>query len=251
MTVLLNRPEPGIALLSLSNPNCRNALGIAEFEQLARAWDTIEHDSSLRCVVITGEGTTAFCSGARLGEDFSTVPDINQLVDRALLKTRVFPLPLVAAVNGHCVAGGLELMLACDVRIVSAAARLGLPEVRWGIVPSGGGALKLLEQIGHAPALRLLLTGDLVGAQEALRIGLVNEVCAPADVLARALEIARTIAANSPLAVSHTKRLALSGRAELWASREPAERLSADLLRNSKDAELGREAFLEKTNPVY
>jgi enoyl-CoA hydratase/carnithine racemase len=251
MAILTSRPEPGIALLTVSNPDRRNALGPAEFEGLARAWDALADDSAVRCVVVTGAGDAAFCSGAQLDADFSGVPDIDAMVDRALLKTRVFPRPVVAAVNGHCVAGGFELMLAADVRIGSSAARLGLPEVHWGIVPSGGAAMKLVEQIGHARAMRLLLTGELVSAAEALQLGILNEVTDPGEVLPRAMQVARLIAGNSPLAVAHTKQLALAGRADLWRAREAQERLSAGIVRASEDSALGRRAFLAKQTPSY
>lgn len=251
MPILHTRPEPGIALVTVSNPERRNALGPAEFEGLAQAWDLLASDPQVRCVVVAGAGSQAFCSGAQLDADFSASPDINDMVDRALLKTRLFPLPMVAAVNGHCVAGGFELMLAADVRVGSAAAKLGLPEVHWGIVPSGGAAMKLVEQIGHARAMQLLLTAELVTAQQALQFGILNEVVEPEQVLPRALHYARLIAGNSPLAVAHTKQLALAGRPQAWQTREKAERRSADIVRASADAEAGRHAFLCKTKPAY
>lgn len=251
MPILHTRPEPGIALVTVSNPSRRNALGPGDFEALACGWDMLAADPEVRCVVVTGAGETAFCSGAQLDADFSAVPDIDEMVDRALLKTRLFSRPMVAAINGHCVAGGFELMLASDVRVGSAAAKLGLPEVHWGIVPSGGAAMKLVEEIGRARAMRLLLTAELVTAAEALQLGVLNEVVEPAQVLPRALQIARVIAGNSPLAVAHTKQLALAGRPELWRAREPAERRSAAVVRASEDSVVGRQAFLTKSDPVY
>jgi enoyl-CoA hydratase/carnithine racemase len=251
MPILVTRPEPGIALVTVSQPERRNALGPQEFHDLAQAWDVLARDEEVHCVVVTGDGDKAFCSGAQLDADFSSVADVDDMVDRALLKTRVFPRPIVAAVNGHCVAGGFELMLSSDLRVASSAAKLGLPEVHWGIVPTGGAAMKLVEQIGHARAMQLMLTGELVSADEALRYGLLNEVVAPEQVLARAMHFARTIAGNSPLAVAHTKRLALAGRAESWQQREPQERRSAAIVRPSPDAAIGRRAFLDKQQPRY
>jgi enoyl-CoA hydratase len=183
MPIDITCPEPGISLVSIANESRRNALGPAEFEGLAQAWRQLEGDPSVRCVVVTGRGTQAFCSGAQLDADFSAVGDIDAMVDAALLKTHVMRKPMVAAVNGHCVAGGFELMMACDVRVTSEAARLGLPEVHWGIMPSGGAAMKLIEQIGHARAMQLLLTAELVVAQRALEFGLVNAVVAPDKVM--------------------------------------------------------------------
>lgn len=251
MPVLQSRPEPGIALVTISNPSRRNALGPSEFEALARAWEAIADDRDVRCIVVTGEGEAAFCSGAQLDADFSGVSDLDEMVDRALLKTRVLPIPMVAAVNGHCVAGGFELMLACDVRVGSESAKLGLPEVHWGIVPSGGAAMKLVEQIGHARAMQLMLTAELVTAAQALQMGLLNEVMPAHEVLPRALSVARLIAGNSPLAVRHTKRLALAGREAVWRDREAGERQSTAIVRASPDAAAGRQAFLGKRPPVY
>jgi enoyl-CoA hydratase len=251
MPIICSRPAPGVALLTVSNPRRRNALAIEDFQQLAVCWLDLEADASLRCVVLTGEGDAAFCSGAQLDVDFTLVEDIDDLVDRALQKTRVFPRPGIAAINGHCVAGGFELMLSSDLRVASEAALLGLPEVRWGIVPSGGGAMKLREQIGHARAMQLLLTGQLVSAREALALGIVNEVVAAAKVLPRALELAAAIARNSPLAVMHTKRLALQAGSREWQQREHAEREAARLVRASEDNERGRAAFLSKSQPQY
>jgi enoyl-CoA hydratase len=251
MPIVIDALEPGLARVMVSNPTRRNALGPDEFFGLAQAWDRLEADRSLRCVVVTGEGDQAFCSGAQLDADFSAVADVDEMVDRALLKTRLFSKPLVAAVNGHAVAGGLELMLACDLRVASASARLGLPEVHWGIVPSGGAAMKLIDQIGQAPALQLLLTGELVSADQALAMGLVNRVVAPGEVMAAALALARTVAANSPVAVAHTKRLAYGSRPRQWAAQEPEERRSAQAVRHSPDMAVGRAAFLGKKPPRY
>ncbi len=251
MPITCTRPDSGIALITISNPGRRNALGVTEFTELALLWDELEADRTLRCAVVTGEGTVAFCSGAQMDADFSVVGDIGAMVDKALLKTRVFPKPIVAAVNGHCVAGGFELMLSSDLRVASDSARLGLPEVRWGIVPSGGGAMKLIEQIGQARALQLLLTGELVSAQTALAYGLVNEVVPAGEVIPQALRLASVIAANSPLAVMHTKRLALELQQARWQEKEHAERVSAKTVRQSEDCRLGRTAFATKTSPTY
>lgn len=251
MPILQTQPEPGIALVTVSNPARRNALGPREFEALAQGWDRLANDAQVRCVIVTGDGAQAFCSGAQLDADFSGVPDIDRMVELALLKTRVFPKPLIAAVNGHCVAGGFELMLACDLRVGSHAAKLGLPEVHWGIVPSGGAAMKLVEQIGHARAMQLMLTGQLVSADTALQFGLLNETVAADAVLPTALRYARAIAGNSPLAVAHTKQLALAGREATWRAREATERRSAGVLRASADSAEGRRAFLGKRAPAY
>lgn len=251
MPIDLTRPEPGVALVTIDNPLRRNALGPAEFHGLAQAWSRLELDPSVRCIVVTGRGTVAFCSGAQLDADFAAVADADAMVDAALLKTRLMHKPVVAAVNGHCVAGGFELMMASDIRVASDAARLGLPEVHWGILPSGGAAMKLIEQIGHARAMQLLLTADLIPAERAREYGLVNEVVPADQVLETAMAIARRVAGNSPLAVAMTKESALKWRAASWAALEAEERERAVRVRSSADNRIGRKAFLTKTEPLY
>lgn len=251
MAIRLHHPERHIALVEIANPARRNALGPEDFQALARLWDMLAIQAEVRCIVVTGEGDRAFCSGAQLDADFSHIGDVDALVDQALLKTRLYPKPLVAAVNGHCVAGGFELMLAADIRVASEAARLGLPEVRWGILPSGGAAMKLIGQIGHARAMELMLTGELVEAHKAAACGLVNEVVPQQQVLDRALALARRISANSPVAVAKTKESALTGYTQRWAELEPAERDRARHVRAAADVQIGKRAFLAKTDPVY
>lgn len=251
MPIELTYPEPHLAVVTIDNAGKRNALGPDEFKGLAGAWEALAVRDDVRCVVVTGRGSQAFCSGAQLDSDFSVLGDVDEWVDRALLKTRFFPIPIVAAVNGHCVAGGLELMISCDIRIVSDKALLGLPEVRWGIVPSGGAAMKLVDQLGYAQAMHMLLTGELMSAAQALGIGLINQVRPADEVLSTAMAIARQIAANSPRAVRHTKRLALAKRMERWAEQEIDERRAALDARSGPDLQKGLAAFLSKTQPVY
>ena len=251
MAIVTTHPEAGIALVTIDNAASRNALGPEEFAGLAQAWDKLAVDAQLRCVVVTGGGDKAFCAGAHLGADFSGVGDVDDMVDRALLKTRLFPKPLVAAVNGHCVAGGFELMLSTDLRVASENAMLGLPEVHWGILPSGGGAMKLIDQIGHARAMQLLLTAQLITARQALEFGLVNAIVPAAQVLEEAMKLARKISGNSPLAVAQTKRAALEHRVGTWQSLEAAERELVQVVRASIDAQVGRDAFLTKVPPLY
>lgn len=251
MSIEVTRPEAGIALVTIGNEARRNALAPDDFVALGETWPRLADDPEVRCAVVTGRGTQAFCSGAQLGADFSGIAEVDDMVCRALLKTVFFPKPLVAAVNGHCVAGGFELMMASDIRIASADARLGLPEVHWGIVPSGGGAMKLIEQIGHARAMELLLTAELISAEQAREYGIVNRVVPANAVLETALALARRIAGNSPMAVRFTKESALLRRASDWQTLEAAERRRVADMRSSADARVGVEAFLAKQMPVY
>ena len=251
MPIHCDHLDGGIAVIEISKPERRNALDLEMFESLAAQWERLAVDASVRCVLLTGSGAKAFCAGADLSEHLDRRPGIDDLVDRALLKTTMFPKPIVAAIRGACVAGGLELALAVDIRIASDDAQFGLPEVRWGIVPSGGGAMKLCDQIGLARAMDMLLTGRMLHAEEAERIGLVSQRCASRDVAEIALERARAISANSANAVAAVKRIALGRRASEYARAEADERHLVELVRGTGDPEEGKRAFLEKRKPRF
>jgi E-phenylitaconyl-CoA hydratase len=249
--IVLEQLGHGVAKVIVDNPAHHNALDGDMFVQLAEVWKQLGLDHSVRAVVITGNGDRAFCTGADLSQALHQRADIDDLVDSALLKTTLFKKPLIAAINGHCVAGGLELALAADIRIVSRTAQLGFPEVRWGILPSGGGAMKLLEQLPHAYAMDLLLTARLISGDEAARIGLATLAVDAKDVLSCALERAEMIARNSPVAVQATKQAALQQMADAYASREATERALVRQVRESGHQEEGISAFIDKREPRY
>ncbi len=236
--------------MTIENAARRNALTRAMFEELAVLWPRLDA-SAARCIVVTGHGGTAFCPGADLSIDWSSDPELDALVDRALLKTQVFTKPIVAAINGHAVAGGLELILSCDIRVAGTNAKLGFAEVRWGIFPSGGGALKLESQIGYTWAHDLLLTGRLITAAEAQAIGLVGEVVAPEEVFATAMQRATSIAANSPISVTAVKRFLSQRAAHAFAEAAQAEGHEATTVRASPDRVKGIEAFLNRRPSPY
>ena len=240
-----------VVVVIIDNQPRRNAMPRAMMAELADLWDRLEADADCRCIVLTGAGERAFSSGADMSGDLSADPEMAAMVNHALLKNRPFAKPIVAAVNGDCVAGGLELLLSTDVRAAAPHARFGLPEVRWSIYPFGGATVKLAQQIGYAHAMELLLTARLIDAAEAARIGLVNRVV-PADALMTwALETAETIAANSPTAVQAVKQQLSSTMADHAASREALEQQLGDRVRRSPHFEEGIRAFLEKRKPQY
>jgi enoyl-CoA hydratase len=250
MPIRLTEPRPHIVVPTIDNEGRRNALTREMFEELAALWPVLDA-SAARCIVVTGAGDVAFCSGADLSVDWSSDPDLDTLVDHALLKTQTFTKPIVAAVNGHAVAGGLELILSCDIRIAAQDARFGFPEVRWGIFPSGGGALKLESQIGYTWARDLLLTGRLITADEAQAIGLVGQVVPSGDVLDTAMQRAASIAANSPVAVTAVKRFLSQRAARVFAAVALEEDREAQHVRASSDRLEGIEAFLKRRPPDY
>ena len=173
------------------------------------------------------------------------------MVNRSLLKTSSYPKPIIAAVNGVCAGGGVELMLSTDIRIAAPHARFGLPEVKWGIYPFGGATAKLVHQIGYVHAMKLLLTAEMVTAEEAVRIGLINQIVPSEELLGEALTIAERIAANSPVAVQAVKQHISSGVAAAALMHEEAEQTQGDRVRASSDFSDGVSAFREKRTPNY
>jgi enoyl-CoA hydratase/carnithine racemase len=241
---------PHVVVVTIDNQIRRNAMPRTMMAELARLWETLER-GPCRCIVLTGAGERAFSSGADVSGDLSADPEIARLVNDALLKTRAYTKPIVAAVNGDCVAGGLELLLATDVRAAAPHARFGLPEVRWSIYPFGGATIKLVQQIGHVHAMELLLTGKLIDAGEAARLGLVNRVLSAETLMAWALETAEAIAANSPSAVQAVKQQISATIADHARSREALEQELGDRVRSSAHFTEGVRAFLEKRTPHY
>src|SRR5947207_9537420 len=201
MEIRVETPLPHIALVTIANEPRRNAMNRAMLADLAALWDRLDGDAACRCVVLTGAGEKAFSAGADISGDLSAGADAARTINRALLKDTPFSKPIVAAVNGDCVGGGLELLLSTDIRATVSEARFGLPEVRWSIYPFGGATVKLAQQIGHVHAMDLLLTGRLVDAGFAERVGLVNTVVARDRLMPWAFDTAGAIAANGPSAV--------------------------------------------------
>jgi enoyl-CoA hydratase len=240
-----------ITLITIDNQPKRNAMSRAALSDLAALWDRLEASVACRCVVITGAGDKAFCAGADIGGDLTAAAETALIINRALLKTTPFSKPIVAAVNGDCAGGGVELLLSTDIRIAADQARFGLPEVRWSIYPFGGATVKLVQQIGYVHAMDLLLTGRLVSAEFAAAIGLVNRVLPATQVLAAALEVAAQIAANSPSAVQAVKTQISACIADFAVSREALEQQLGGRVRASPHFAEGVAAFREKRRPDY
>jgi enoyl-CoA hydratase len=223
----------------------------AMMADLAQLWDRLDDDHSCRCVILTGGGERAFSSGADLAGDLSASSDSAVVINRALLKDTPFSKPIVAAVNGDCVAGGVELLLSTDIRAAVPQARFGLPEVKWSIYPFGGATVKLSQQIGHVHAMDLLLTGRLITAEEAARINLINTVVERDGLMRWAFDTATAIAANSPTAVQAVRQQISSAVADYARSREALEQQLGDRVRNSVNFQEGVAAFLAKRKPEY
>ena len=241
---------PHVVVVTVDNLPRLNAMTRAMMADLARVWDELER-GPCRAIVLTGAGTRAFCAGADISGDLGAPTDAAQVISHALLKYDSYAKPIVAAVNGDCVGGGLELLLATDVRAAVPTARFGLPEVKWSIYPFGGATVKLIPQIGYVHAMDLLLTGRLIDAAEAARIGLINRVIPADGLMAWALETAEAIAANSPSAVQAVKRQISATIAEHARAREALDQELGDRVRASAHFKEGVAAFREKRRPRY
>src|SRR6202521_3290385 len=156
MEIRVDRRRRHIAIVTIANEKRRNAMTRAMMADLAALWDSLDQDEECRVVVLTGAGDRAFSSGADLTGDMSASPEMADVINRALLKDTPFAKPMIAAVNGDCIAGAVELLISTDIRAAVPEARFGLPEVRWSIYPFGGATVKLTQQIGHVHALDLL-----------------------------------------------------------------------------------------------
>jgi enoyl-CoA hydratase len=239
-----------ILIITLNRPDQRNAVNAAVAQGVAAALDELDGDAELSLGVLTGAGK-GFCSGMdlkafRAGER-SHVPGrgFAGIVERAAGK------PLIAAIEGFAVAGGLEVALACDLIVAAKGARLGIPEVKRSLVAAGGALLRLPRTMPRNVAMELALTGDPIDAERAYALGLVNRVTEPGQALATAIELAETIAANGPLALAATKRIMVESvdwpEAEFFAR----QRQINDPVRESEDAREGATAFAERRDPVW
>ena len=239
-----------VVVLTIDNQARMNAMSRAMMADLVRLWDEVER-GPCRCIVLTGAGERAFSAGADMSGDLSARAEMAQMVSRALLKSRPYTKPIVAAVNGVCAGGGVELLLSTDVRAAAPHARFGLPEVKWSIYPFGGATIKLIQQIGYVHAMDLLLTARLIDAEQAGRLGLINRVVPAGELMDWALATAETIANNSPSAVQAVKQQISTTLAEHALSREALEQELGDRVRASAHFQEGVAAFREKRQPRY
>jgi enoyl-CoA hydratase len=254
LTVSCER-DGAIAVVTIERPEAMNALDVPTLSALRESLLALRRDAEVRVIVLTGAGDRAFAAGADIkymsGLDQAGAKEWGQLGHTVGQLLETSPRPTIAAVNGFALGGGCELALACDIRYAASTAKLGQPEINLGIIPGWGGTQRLARVCGLGVAKELVLTGRIVDAEEALRIGLVNAVHEPGELLERTLETARVIASKSPVALSAAKRAvnhALQGDHVSNLSREADE--FGDLF-ETEDAQEGLAAFVEKREPEF
>jgi enoyl-CoA hydratase len=244
--------DGAIAVVTVDNPPV-NALGNAILQRLGEVMTELAENDEVRAVVLTGAGEKAFMAGAdlvefrRMVEGEESIEEHVGISSEALRTLTSLPQPVVAAVQAHAMGGGLEVALACDLIVADPAAKLGLPEVRLGLMPGAGGTQRLPRRIGVGPATELLLTGGSLSAEKAERLGLVNRVSAPGEALAQAIELAGKLARLPRLAVRSIKQAV---NADLQAGLEREHELFLALFRTA-DVREGVSAFVEKREPRF
>ncbi len=251
-TVLLERPLEHIALVRLNRPEAKNALNTDLRSQLAEYFQQLGDDPTVRCIVLTGN-SNVFAAGADLKEIADADP-INMMQRRILYFWKVIagcPKPVIAAVNGPALGGGCELALHADIIIAGENAKFRQPEVCVGVMAGGGGTQRLVRAIGKYHAMKMLLTGELVSAKEALDMGFVSSVVPDNEVLDAAMKMAARIAAMPPLAIMQTKEVVLAGADVSLETGLMLERKAFELLFASRDQKEGMKAFIEKRKPVF
>lgn len=249
------RIDRGVARITINRPDRHNAMDGATYAALSEAWHRVRDDPEIKVAIVTGAGERAFSAGADLKSFMSAPDDLSgfwetqrtELLNRGLEVWK----PVIAAVNGYCLGGGMTLLLATDLRVASRAATFGLSEVKRGLLPANGGTQRLLEQLPHPIALEMLLLGDAIDAQVALRWGLVNRVVDPTDVLPVAQEYADRIVALPQLAVQACKELAIRARDMDRPSGLRLEQTMLRMLQFTEDAQEGIAAFQDHRNPTF
>src|SRR6266567_1127134 len=252
---VLTEQHGHVLVVTLNRPEARNALSPQMTELMRQAWDRVDADPGIRVCILTGAGG-AFCAGADLKAMTGDHPgmrlgDFDLSVIEPLLKGRRLAKPLIAAVEGPAIAGGTEILQACDIRVAGESARFGISEARWGLFPLGGSAVRLTRQIPYTLAADLLLTGRHVTAAEAWSIGLIGHVVPDGQALAKALEIADMIAANGPVAVRAILRVIRETEGMPENEAFALEAKVGMAVFASEDAREGPRAFAEKRRPEF
>ena len=265
MPALIFEKRNHVAYLTLNRPEVHNSLNPEMIVSLAAALKEIDSDTAIRAAIVTGAGKVAFSAGADLGRliplftgarkpedewDHKLLAD-RKLGDIPFLRGYEMDKPIISAINGFCIAGGMELIEASDLRVASENASFALQEVKWAIIPAAGSLARLQRQIPYCKAMEILLTGNRIDAQEAWRLGLVNYVVPQEQLMAKAEELAATIAQNGPLAVRKIKEAVRRCSGRPFEEAFKIENEIAREVMKSEDAKEGPRSFMEKRKPNY
>lgn len=258
LDTLLYEVRDQVAIVTLNRPDRMNTLGGSMKPDLARAFfELARTDERVRAVLLTGAGERAFCAGADIKERAgnqvaATDYFVAQKTTHDLFRNiEEFEKPVIAAINGVALGGGLELALCADIRIAADAARFGLPEIKLGVIPAAGGTQRLPRLIGEARAKELILTSDLIDAETALRYGIVTRVLPQTELMQQAMALTQRVAEQPPLAVRFAKRAINRGMQTDLDSGLEYERYAAAMIMDSDDRKEGMRAFVEKRKPVF
>ena len=247
--------EDGIAMLTLMRAEAANALSIQMLHEMNEALETIQYDRSIRVVIVTGDGEKAFCAGADLkernGMSEEQVRKTVALIGKTISHFETLAQPVIAALNGVAFGGGLELALACDIRIASSRVKLGLTETALGIIPGAGGTQRLPRLIGVGKAKELIYTARRLSVDEAFTYGIVEHVVAPQELVVKAKALAAEMAKNAPLSLIQAKTAINQGMQTDIATGLQIESLAYSRLLYTEDREEGLKAFQEKRAPLY
>jgi enoyl-CoA hydratase len=254
-TITLDRGADGIAVVTVNRPDKLNALNAGTVRELDAVLRSVREDEGVRAIILTGAGEKAFVAGADIGELARMGPVEGVRISRDGQDTfrmmERMPKPVIGAINGFALGGGLELALACHVRLASSRARFGLPEVKLGIIPGYGGTVRLPRLVGRGRALELMLTGEMIDAEEAYRIGLVNRVTPPESLLDAARELAAKMIANGPIAIALALESVDRGMSTTIDDAQILESNLFGLLASTDDMREGMNAFLEKRKAEF
>ncbi len=251
-SLLIERPSSDIVVFKINRPQVRNALNLEVRIRLADEVTRFGNDPDVRCLIVTGS-ETVFAAGADIGEmaEAGPVEVMARNVQKYWRAIAECPKPLIAAVEGYALGGGLELALCADIIVAGEGARLGLPEVKVGILPGGGGTQKLARLVGRQRVMLLLMTGKLFSAAEALSMGVISEVAATGQALARSLEIAKEISSMPPISVMQIKEIVNAGLNAPLETALMLERKAFQLQFATSDQKEGMRAFMEKRKPKF
>jgi E-phenylitaconyl-CoA hydratase len=255
MSIDFDLDEAGIATITINRPERLNAMDAEHYAGLSEAWIRVRDDPAVRVAIITGAGEKSFTTGADIKSFVAAPPGLQQmwLTQKEQLLNRGLEVwkPVIAAVNGYCLGGGMTLLMATDIRLAAPHATFSLAEVKRGVVAGNGGTQRILSQLPYAIGMEMLLTGEAVDAETAARWGLINHMVPTEELMDAARQMAARIAANAPLAVQAAKELAVRAREMPLAAGLRLEQIANRMLQFTEDAVEGPKAFAEKRPPAF